>query len=277
MKKSILCGLLLVGTTLVANEPINLKAKPVAPEEKESTAPAPSLVRKKNFNDITNTVLKINVSQLILKNISLMGEYGFHPKFSAGLGFSSLLERPLPALFFEETTFFDIPTFKGWAVTPEVRWYPKGSEEKPAPRGFYLAGYVRYAKYTITQGARYQETPTSPIYEGVGSMVYKGTNAGLMIGYQWIAKSGFSFDFWITGGGYGKASLEYSWYSDQANLTTSQQLDLKANYVDLFSTLSVISTGPVQVVTTPKSATASLSGLPMRSVRGLGLCFGYAF
>jgi hypothetical protein len=82
---------------------------------------------------------------------------------------------------------------------------------------------------------------------------------------------------WILGGGYGTASFEYSWFSDQANLTVTQQADLKGNYTEVFNTVSVLGTGPVVVTTTPKSATAKLTGLPMQSFRGLGLCFGYAF
>ena len=277
MKKSIIFGLLLAASALSATEPFLLRSKRISSNERHTTPPAPSLARKKNFNDISNIVVKLNASQLVFKNISLMGEYGFHPKFSAGLGFSSLLERSLPGLIFEQTAFFDVPTFKGWAVTPEIRWYPAGSDEKPAPRGFYLAGYLRYAKYTFSQGARYQETATSPIFEGLGTMIYKGANGGLMIGYQWIAKSGFSFDLWILGGGYGTASFEYSWFSDQANLSVAQQADLEGNYTEVFNTVSVLGTGPVVVTTTPKSATAKLTGLPMQSFRGLGLCFGYAF
>jgi len=275
MKKTLILGLLFAGSTLLATEPLLLRSRPLG-EAKEKEKPAPSLARK-NFNDISNIVLKMNVSQLVFKNLSFMGEYGFHPKFSAGLGFSSLLERKLPGLLFKSTALFDVPTFKGWAVTPEFRWYPGGTDERPAPRGFYLAGYVRYAKYTLAQSARYQETPSSPVYSGVGSMVYKGTNAGLMIGYQWIAESGFSFDLWIAGAGFGSASFEYTWYSDQANLSLAQQADLQDNYTEIFNSVRTIGTGPIAVTTTPKSATAKISGLPMQSIRGLGLCFGYAF
>lgn len=276
MKKQLFFGLLIAATSLSATEPISTKQLFSRQNNKEVTKPAPSLARK-NFNDISNIVVKMNASQLVFKNISLMGEYGFHSKFSAGLGFNSLLERQLPAFFFEQTALFEVPTFKGWGLTPEIRWYPSGKDDKPAPRGFYLAGYVRYAKYTLEQKASYQETPTSPIYSGVGKMIYKGTTAGLMIGYQWVAQSGFTFDLWIAGGGGGTASFEMSWYSDQANLTTSQQADLRDNYLGVFDNVNLFSNSVVEVKTTPKSASAKVNGLPMTSIRGLGLCLGYAF
>ena len=97
-----------------------------------------------------------------------------------------------------------------------------------------------------------------------------------MICYQWIVAKHFNIDFWILGGGFGKAKYEYTWSSPQANLTPAQQADLKQEYLNYFDGVAALG-GDLEVTTTPKSATASASGLPFYSIRLLGLCLGYAF
>lgn len=276
MKKTIILGLLLAGSSLIAGEPFLLKST-LPKKEIKTDEMLTSKAMRKNFDGYANMVLKMNISQLALKNLSFMAEYGFHKKMSAGLGLSFLLERPLLSNFFPSNEYFSTPTYKGMSITPEFRFYLGGDDEKPAPRGFYLAAYARYSKYTMQQSVSYQETPTSHLYTAQGVHTFKGTNAGLMVGYQWITKSGFSIDWWIAGGGYGKCNYTYEWTSPDASLTAAQQADLKQEFTTYFSGIAAIGGGAPVVTTTPKSAKATATGLPMMSIRFMGLCLGYAF
>lgn len=277
MKNTLFVGLLFAGSSLLATEPFSLRsAAPKKEKESNSMFMAKSASRK-NFDGLANITLKMNLTQLALKNLSFMGEYGFHPKMSAGLGFSYLLERPLPELVFPETEYFSTPTYKGRSITPEFRVYFGGDDDKPAPRGFYLAAYLRQSKYTMSQTVSYQETPTSKLYTAQGIHTIKGANGGLMIGYQWITESGFTIDWWISGGGYGKCSYTYEWTSPDASLSATEQADLKEEFTNYFSGISLLGSGEPTVTTTPKSAKATATGLPMSSIRFMGLCLGYSF
>ena len=275
MKKFLAAILIASTVTSFAGEPVTVTPAP-------ETSPLKSSLlfnRKKmqaNAEGESNIVIKMNLSQLAFKNLSFQAEYGFHKKLSFALGFSYLLGRRMPGFFYDEDPYFSAPSLNGFAVTPELRFYPGADDDKPAPRGFYLAPYFRYAKYSIKQTVSYQETPQSRLYEAEASHSYGGFNAGLMIGYQWIIADHFSIDLWIIGAGYGKAKYSYKWQANDANLTIAQQQDVKEaaeEYFDAFTLFGL--DGSVE--TTPKSAELTVSGLPMYSLRFLGLNFGYAF
>lgn len=278
MKKLISSALVLSVSALFATEPFQLVAGFPNPKDIKQTTRSFS-GSGKNFDGKPNICVKWNLSQMVFKNISLMAEYGFHKNLSVGLGVSNLLERALPSALYQETALFDTPRYKGWAITPELRWYPSKDEDKTAPNGFYIALYGRYAKYSVSQNASYTvvDNGKDKTYSAVGTSTYKGFTGGLMIGRQWVFDSGFTFDWWIVGGGYGKASYNYEWYSQEANLTTAQQSDLKTIYQDFFGNVVLPGGSSVVVTTTPKSANATVSGIPMISLRSMGFCFGYSF
>jgi hypothetical protein len=280
MKKTLLFTLLFSGSLMFAGETTEPSADKKSPLD---VTPGISMRKKsslKNANDESNIAIKMNLTQLAFKNLSFQGEYGFHNKMSVALGFSSLLSRPFPGYLTPSDTYstevFSTPYYKGWAVTPEFRFYPGGKDEKPAPNGFHLAAYLRYAKYTLTQTVSYQDTPSSPIYSADAMQTYGGYNVGLMIGRQWIIGDHFSLDWWIVGAGYGKAKYTYSWTVPGANLTPSQQDEIRGSLTDYFDGVSLFGFNST-VETTPNSAKMTVTGLPMYSFRFMGLCLGYAF
>jgi len=283
IKNTLMLGLLISAVSLSASEPFILKTNSGRDIFKEK----PALFSKKKKSSMatvdgeSNIVVKLNASQLGLKNISLQGEYGFHPKMSVAIGFSSFLNREFP-IYQEEGNFGPI-NYKGFALTPEFRFYPGGKEGKIAPRGFYLAAYLRYAKYKMTQQVSYTEenTPTNPhpfpkTYTANSIQTYGGVNGGLMIGYQWIIGDHFSIDFWIIGGGYGKAKYTYEWVVPGASLSAEDQATAKKAAEENLDTYSYLGLGG-NVTTTPNSVKTTVTGVPMISLRGLGLCFGFAF
>lgn len=100
-----------------------------------------------------------------------------------------------------------------------------------------------------------------------------------MIGSQWLIGKHFSIDWWILGAGGGKAkfNIESKSIDGKLNMSTQEQADLKADITDNIGELGSFGKGDLTVETTSSSATATVKGLPMTSIRGFGLCLGFAF
>ncbi|MDF2450017.1 MAG: hypothetical protein K0R26_2521 [Bacteroidota bacterium] len=227
-------------------------------------------------------VIKLNLTQLALRNISLQYEFGFHKNFSVALGGSYLLPKDIPSQLFAPSSNgsgYQLPRFGGWAVTPEIRFYPGKKVKHQAPHGFYLAPYFRYSKYNLnsdyvnidsTSGAQQNYNVTAS---------YAGFTAGLMIGSQWLIGKHFSIDWWIIGGGYGKAKFNIHAVSTDGsiNMSPQEQADLRRDIQDNIGELGSFGNGEVTIETTNNSATATVTGLPMTSIRGFGLTLGFSF
>jgi len=229
-------------------------------------------------------VVKLNLSQLFLTNIALQYEYGFHKNFSAALGVSYLVPRKLPTLVYDEPSSVDgfiSPKFGGFSITPEVRFYPGKKETRQAPHGFYLAPYFRYTRYKVS-GDYNDVVSASVTNKYKGTATYSGNSFGLMIGSQWIIGKHFSIDWWIIGGGYGKAKLKLEAVAVDGNLNYNavQQENLKNDIKNNIGDLGRYGDGNLTVESTPNSASATVKGLSNISLRGLvvfGLNLGFAF
>jgi hypothetical protein len=226
-------------------------------------------------------VIKINLSQLALTNISLQYEYAFHKNFSAALGVSYLIPRNIPSQIFtpsSNATGYQIPKFGGWSITPEIRIYPGKKVKHKAPHGFYLAPYFRYSKYTAS-AVYIDSVSVSERHTYDVKADYSGFTAGLMIGSQWIIGKHFSIDWWILGGGVGKAKLKLDAKSTDGslNMTAQDQANLKNDINTNLAELKNFGNGDISIQTTSNSATATVKGLPMTSIRGFGLTIGFAF
>lgn len=282
IKHTFIAASLICGTSLFAGNPLFQKKE----AEKDllhlsTTAPKKKLMA--NSEGKSNIVVKMNLTQLAFKNLSFQGEYGFHKKMSVALGVSYLIQRAVPSQLYDpkDNTYgstFSSPTYGGFAITPEFRFYPGGKEDKPAPNGFYIAAYLRYAKYNLKQTVSYQDNSSagSPVYSADATQTYAGVNAGLMIGRQWIIGKHFSIDWWIVGAGYGKAKYTYTWQDPGANLSADQQDQVKQGAQQNFNNFSAFGL-TTSAQTTNNSVTMAVSGLPMLSIRFMGLCVGYAF
>ncbi len=239
------------------------------------------LVKESAPENAPKQVIKINLSQLALTNISLQYEYGFHKNFSAALGVSYLMPRNIPSQIFEPSSNaegYQIPKFGGWSITPEIRIYPGKKVKHKAPHGFYLAPYFRYSKYTAT-AVYIDSVSVSERHTYDVKAAYSGFTAGLMIGSQWIIGKHFSIDWWIIGGGAGKAKLKLNAKSTDGslNMNAQEQADLKTDINENLTELKSFGNGDVSIETTSNSATATVKGLPMNSLRGFGFTIGFAF
>lgn len=222
--------------------------------------------------------LKMNLTQLLIPAISFQAEFAFNPFMSLALGASYLPKRGVPDAIYNLNnnpyhSYFSSPVFEGKTLTPELRIYPFGR----SPSGFYLAPYVQFAHYVAHQTVSYQDprSPSAPTYSALATHDYKGTTYGLMIGKQWVILKHLTIDWWIIGGGYGKAKYTYSWQVDGIDLTPEQQSFLKEQAQQNFGAFSLFGVRP-DIETTNNSAFAS-AVLPMFSLRFMGICVGFAF
>lgn len=280
MKKINLIAAICLGIITIANAETNLN---LSSEKLLPSANKPLSINKTNEGEKKLAhVIKLNASQLALKNISLQYELGFHKNMSGAISYSNFIRREIPSQIYsnDKADGYQLPYMKGWAITPEFRFYPGKKEEKPAPHGFYLAPYMRYSKYTL--GADYIEidpnTGATRNYEMTGT--YKGSTVGLMLGSQWIVGKHFSFDWWILGGGAGKGKLVLEAQGSGLNLSQADQDALKNDITQNVEELGRFSNGAVSVETTSNSAKVTVSGLPMTSIRGAlvaGFNFGFKF
>lgn len=227
-------------------------------------------------------VIKLNLSQLVFRNISMQYEFAFHKNFSAALGGSYMLSRDIPSQLFSPTANgegYQLPKFGGWAITPEIRFYPGKKVKHQAPHGFYLAPYFRYSKFTMKSDYVHVDSASGKQQNYDVKASYSGYTAGLMIGSQWIIGKHFSIDWWIIGGGYGKAKFRINAESTDGsiNMSPQEQDNLKKDIKGNVAELGRFGNGDVTVETTPNSATATVKGLPMTSIRGFGLTLGFAF
>jgi hypothetical protein len=214
-------------------------------------------------------ILKLNLTSLSLTNIYLQDEYTLSKKSSVALGLSYMPERNLPKYITDNDSSGNSAnlTFSGFSITPEFRWYFTGK----APKGFYLAPYLRYSKYTTT-GYNF-------LYDKSGGQnnAYvtldgdlSGVAIGLMAGSQWTIGNHFSIDWWILGAGFSSSKATFEGKSNEP-LTQSDIDDIKSsiNGTDLpFGTIeSEVTSNLVKITYT--------SGLP--GLRGFGLAIGYIF
>jgi len=225
-------------------------------------------------------VIKLNLSQLALTNVSLQYEYGFHKNMSGLLGVSLMLPsselsgfstQPDANSSITETS----PKYNGWSITPEFRFYTGKKEKHQAPHGFYIAPYVRYSSYNVT-------TSLSDLNSGTIvnlTAKYSGFTGGLMIGSQWLIGKHFSIDWWIAGAGYGKANLKLDAVSPNSNLSQQDQDNYKTQIKDGVDQITKAVGGGTETTftTTSNSISTIVSGLPALSLRGFGLCLGFYF
>jgi hypothetical protein len=131
------------------------------------TVPAISQEQPKVSSD--KNVLKINALSMFFGTGSIFYERRISDLTSAQLGAAYLSYK------YADTRF------SGLIITPEFRIYPKHESID----GFYIAPYVRYQKFTMKNTADHSE----------GSLSTMG--GGLLLGRQWITKSGFVMDLFF--------------------------------------------------------------------------------
>ena len=147
-----------------------------------------------------SNVIKINYLSLILKTVNLGFEHAISDNASV----------QLQGYYWLGGNVGDL-SYSGFGVTPEFRFYPGGS----APKGFFLAPYLRYQSWSV-------EDETTDIWTGVtytAEGTYSSMGGGVLIGGQFLFGDVVSLDVY-GGPGYNSGTLEWdSNYTGSADVS----------------------------------------------------------
>ena len=215
-------------------------------------------------------IIKLNLFALGLKNISAQYERSIGKKTSIAIGFRYMSEGSIPFkntitdIIDDEETERQINNFKtgNFAVTPEIRFY---LGHKNDSRGFYIAPYGRFARYTAKLLYEYDDagvTKTIPLSGSVNTIT-----GGLLFGTQWKIGKLVYLDWWLFGPNYGTSD---GTIDGKKNLSTSEQQALRNDLDDLDIPLTKIN-----YVVDANGATVNFNG-PWAGIRS-GLCIGIKF
>ncbi len=149
----------------------------------------------------SRAVVKMNLSSLFLLNFSFQAEYAVHKRVSLALGYYRILPLRIPGELLGVANVSG--KFNGYSFTPEVRLYTTG-DYPGAPRGFYVAPYFRYTRYSL-QGSY---TGLQGTFNGTLNGVARSYAPGMMIGYQLFVNRNFAIDFYIAGLHFGKRKYD---------------------------------------------------------------------
>jgi hypothetical protein len=131
-----------------------------------------------------SNVLKINIFSPIVKTFNIQYEHKLSATGSFQLG------------FFYTGYSTGSTSFSGFGITPEYRIYLSDTE---APKGVYLAPFVRYQSFNLTDNSN---KGTLSLFGG-----------GVIIGKQWLFKEKVALDIFI-GPSYSSGSVKVTSGSD---------------------------------------------------------------
>ncbi|MDB5202058.1 MAG: hypothetical protein JWQ27_1467 [Ferruginibacter sp.] len=226
--------------------------------------------------DLRSNIVKLNVTSLAFKTISVQYERIIKKSFSAAISFRTMPNTELPF----KNKFADIvgdgdpyieegiKTMKlsSFAITPEVRWYVG---KKGYGRGFYIAPFYRYTTNKISDiRVSYDDALSAKSTINLSGNLNSNT-AGVLFGAQWMLSKNIALDWWILGPHYGSGKGDFVGVSSRP-LNAIEQNNLRQELEDYDipltkKTVNVNSTG----------ATVNLDG-PWGGVRA-GISIGIAF
>jgi hypothetical protein len=114
------------------------------------------------------------------------------------------------------------------AITPEVRFYLG----KGYGKGFYIAPYYRYAKFSTNTVTVSFSEPNGPRRSVNLSGELSGHSGGLMFGAQWFLSKAISLDWWIIGAHYGTGKGSFTGIPSPA-LTAGEQAEIRQTLEDI--------------------------------------------
>ena len=225
------------------------------------------------FSKQTDNVVKINLSALVVKNVSMQFEHKIARRisFAANVHYMPFGKLPFMTAVEKAIDNPDVAVKKlklgRIGLTPEVRFY---LGRRGALRGFYLAPFANYTKYKSDLPVNYSDgvNDKTGIFSGkIGTIT-----GGLLLGAQWKLSRMFYFDWWIIGPNYGTAKGDLFLTSP---LTSVEQHELSGKIEEL------IADAPFDQIV--KSYSINENGAvinakgPWAGIRGLGFNVGVRF
>jgi len=179
-----------------------------------------------------NSLVRINLLALPLRNFSLGYEYKVARKTTVGLGFRFMPKGGLPLRSTISNLIDDPDTEKqlnqfstgNVAFTPELRFYLG----KEAMRGFYIAPFARYSSYSADLPFEFDVNginQTMPLSGNLNTLT-----GGLLLGAQWKLGGKVYLDWWMLGPQYGSANGSLS---GKKSLNLQEQQALRSDLQDL--------------------------------------------
>lgn len=186
-------------------------------------------------------LIKVNVTSLALKNVSLQYERAIAKKISFGMGVRFMPDGSIPFRSFakelvqsdevDDDISKQIDNFRlgNFALTPEIRFYMG----KEVFRGFYIAPFARYATFNVNfpfilEGEDGNNQPTSEEINLKGNL--NTIAGGILFGAQWKLGKQIYLDWSILGPHFGKATGNIS---GRKSLTPEEQDELRTQLDDL--------------------------------------------
>ena len=239
----------------------------VSAQTKQASPESAAQPSKPNF-------IKTNLTSLALKNYSLQYERVLSKTVSVALTYRTMPTTFVPfksvvlnAVGDNQDTkdIIDQTKLSNYALTPEVRFYLG----KGYGKGFYLAPYYRYVKFTTNQ------VPVN--YEVIAGMKKSVTlsgdltanTGGLLLGAQWLLGKNLCLDWWIIGAHYGSGNGNFTGIPGTP-LTPAEQQEVRRQLEDIDIPLT-----HKKVTVTANNVSVNLDG-PFGGLRG-GISLGFRF
>jgi hypothetical protein len=181
-------------------------------------------------------IVKINISSLVYKNISLQYERivgntisvacGVRFMPSGSLAYTKTIDNLANSNANSDTVQLSDWKANSLTITPEFRFYPKH-----AGKGFYLAPYFRYRRIGLDLPVNYIDGNNMQQNVAANGRLssYIG---GLMIGSQFNLGSMVTLDWYIIGFQYGATTIKLDVNSSKA-MTATEQQDVRTNLQEI--------------------------------------------
>lgn len=174
---------------------------------------------KTNLTSIALNNYSFQYERVLTKSISFAISYRFMPE--SNIPFKDKL---LSTIGDDEAAEFMLNNSKigNMAITPEIRFYLG----KGHGRGFYIAPYYRYAKFTTDQFFIEYVDDQGDDQNFKLSGDISSHSGGIMFGAQWAIGKYLCLDWWIIGGHFGTSKGELTGISSTP-LSPSEQSEIK--------------------------------------------------
>lgn len=220
-------------------------------------------------------IIKLNLTSLIFTNFSLQYERILSKKTSFALGVGIRPKSGLPFAKSLKDKFgsnsdaaraIDDTKLSNFNITPEFRFYVG---RKGAPRGFYIAPFLRYNSLKLDQFYRFTPSDNLKHVANISGSI-NSFGAGVLFGTQYNLGKRMTLDWWIMGPvvGSSKGTLVGT---DPINIQPQDRANIEKDIenVDLPGI-------KVDATVEQNKITAKLSG-PYYGIRAFGIVLGFKF
>jgi hypothetical protein len=216
-------------------------------------------------------IIKLNLSALVFKNISVQYERKLSDHFSAAINLRCMpysknvfLGKVVEQFAGEESVDRKDFSLGASGITPELRWYPG---KRGVFSGFYLGAFYSYTKYKTGLPIKYDNETQTGFFSG--NIV--AHTIGLQLGAQWKMGSWGYLDWWAIGPNYGRQTGRLDFLGDLS------QVDMDALDKALGELKNDLSFKVIDSYQISKQGAAIQTKGPWAGIRAMGFTIGVWF